>query len=159
MRKSVNWAIWVVVIAAVVGALGAIFAALVGREPSIPPGVAGEILSPRPREVVGRSFKVGGRLANIPEGYHVWLVVEIENLLWPKEPEIPSSDRRWSRKVVEGGNPPGGIFSLSLQQVPPKGQRFVLDWLRHGSRTGDYPGLDSIPGAIRLDIVEDLRLR
>ena len=38
------------------------------------------------------------------------------------------------------------------------GHQFILDWFERAHRDG-YPGLSAIPGAIRLDQVDDLRLQ
>lgn len=157
---------WLVVVAALVGAVVAgLFAIWIKRIPEPPSPVRpsqskGSLQQPKPGETVGRSFVVAGNLGETPDGYHVWLGVEIGALLWPKEPEIPTSDRRFSVKIVEGGSPPGGRFSLTLFQVAPKGQKRIAIWFDTGRRKGDWPGIDprELDGFSQLDRVDGLSL-
>jgi uncharacterized protein DUF4407/FHA domain-containing protein len=114
----------------------------------------GRILSPVSRERVPRAFTVDGVLAKVPPNRHVWLAVQIGNLLWVKEPGIPVTDRRWSQEVVEAGNPPNGKFALVLLMVDPAGDQQIRRWLR-----GTPTGLRSIRGSTKLDVVRDLTLR
>jgi hypothetical protein len=164
MKQSIrSSALVIAVIAAVVGGAFTIWAKRVPEKKpdAAPSDTKGRILQPQANTVVGRSFTVSGEHIDLPKDYHVWLAVEIGTLLWPKEPEVPTADKKWSVKVVEGGNPPGGLFSLSLFQVSPEGNQFIVRWHKHGQRTGDFPGLNAseIPGFSRLDIVENLRLQ
>jgi len=163
MKQSVGWTLAIAVIAAIVAGIFALVAKRVPEKKSdnVPSGTRGRILRPQANTVVGRSFTVSGEHFDLPKGYHVWLAVEIGTLLWPKEPEVPTADKRWSVKIVEGGNPPGGLFSLTLFQVPPEGNKFIVRWHEHGRSTGDFPGLNAsdIPGFSRLDVVENLRLQ
>lgn len=159
--KSIKWTLVVPIIVALIGAAGIILAQWVNKKTlptPTPSEISGRILSPRTDETVGRSFQITGELINIPDGEHVWLAIEIGNLMWIKEPEVPSSDRRWSRNIVEGGSPPGGRFNLCLLRVTSEGHHFILNWLDHGKKTGDYPGIAGIPGSSKLDIVSNLRL-
>ncbi len=123
------------------------------------PAITGRIVNPRSGETVPRGFSVSGELANIPQGEHVWLAVEIQNTLWIKQPEIPATDGRWIRSIYEGGSPPDGIFTLSLIRVPSEGQLFIEEWLKDCSKNDECLGVDAIPGAKRLDLVESLRLK
>lgn len=150
--------------AAIIVAVGAIVAAIItgllskpSESPNITSKPIGKIFRPKEGETVARGFDVSGTLENIPADHQVWLAVKIGNLLWPKEPMILSSDRRWSIRVVEGGSP--GVFSISLLLVSKKGQKVIKNWLENGRRTGNYPGMDKIAGSSCLDIVENLRLQ
>jgi hypothetical protein len=119
---------------------------------------AGQILSPESGQRVPRAFRVEGTLSDIPADHHIWLAVQIGNLLWPKEPEVPSQDYHWSQRIVEGGDPPGGRFSLALLMADSHGHRIIKEWIEDGRFTGDWPGLIDIPGA-KLHVVQDLVLR
>jgi hypothetical protein len=116
----------------------------------------GQILSPESGQRVPRAVRVEGTLSDIPTEYHIWLAVQIGNLLWPKEPEIPSKDYHWSQRIVEG-DPPGGRFSLALVMVDSHGQRIIKEWIKDGRSTGDWPGLFDISGT-KLHVVQDLVL-
>jgi hypothetical protein len=154
-----DWKIWaaVTVLVAIIGAAAVIVAAHVGK-PAPPPGAgpAGRILSPKSGERLPHAFAAEGSLAAIPRDHHVWVVSQVGNLLFPKEPEIPSQDRRWSQQVVEAGLPTGGEFSLALFMVGPEGQQVIQDWLDRGKRGKGFPGLAHIPGSVKLDVVGDL---
>jgi hypothetical protein len=112
----------------------------------------GRILSPR-RGRLSRTFTVQGSLSDIPRDRHVWLAVQIGNLLTPKEPEIPSQDRRWAVDVVEGGRRPGERFGLALLMVDVVGQREIERWRRRGRRSGSFPPFERIQGSAKLDVV------
>ena len=152
------WEIW----AAVIGAVGAVAAAVITvifgsgrrREPLV-----GRIESPRSGERVPRSFLVDGTLSRkIPRGRHVWLAVQLGNLLFPKEPEIPRGDRHWEQAIVEGGDPPGGSFSIALLMVDRNGHRAIEEWLERGRGGEGFPGMEEIPGSEKLSVVRQLTL-
>lgn len=126
------------------------------EHPTVPQ--IGAITSPGSGQHVGHVFTAQGTLRQLPAGHHVWLAVEVGDLLWPKEPEIPTTSGNWTRQVGEYGNPPGGRFSLVLLMVGPEGNREIQAWLRHGKETGDFPGLTRITDSVRLDVVEGLVL-
>jgi hypothetical protein len=114
----------------------------------------GRILSPVSRDRVPRAFTVDGVLAKVPPNKHVYLAVQIGNLHWIKEPEIPLGDLHWSQEVVEAGNPPKGKFALVLVMVDRAGDQDIRRWLR-----GTRAGLRSIPGSTKLDVVRGVTLR
>jgi hypothetical protein len=113
-----------------------------------PPSV-GRISSPKSGQHVDRTIAVEGTLSRIPSGHHAWIAVQIGDLLFPKERVIPSTDQRWTVDIVEGGNPPNGRFSVILLMVDGAGNQRIMDWLGQA----DYSGLRSIPGSVRLDVV------
>lgn len=120
------------------------------------------ISSPKTGEAVPRApraFTVRGTLRDVPRGNHVWLAVQVGNLLFPKEPEIPVSDEEWVQQIVEGGIPPDGEFSLILVRVGRRGQLKIKRWLSRGREGKGFPGLPTIPGSARLDVVDQLTLK
>jgi hypothetical protein len=170
MKIDTKWLILGGIVAAVLGAL--VTALLSGfftirakqipepRPPTTPAQSTGSIQHPSAGETVGRSFIVSGELGEIPKDYHIWIGIEIGALLWPKEPEVSRNDRRFSIKIVEGGNPPNGRFSLTLFQVFQEGHQNIANWIETGRNTGEWPGLDvhNLIGFSQLDRVDDLRL-
>lgn len=148
--------VWAGIIGAVIIAAGGVIAALIERAPE--PDASGEILIPQNGERVARSFTVEGTLSDIPDDRHVWVAVQIGNLLFPKEPEIPSADKHWSQDVVEGGNPAEGEFSVVLLTVDDNGHRVIEEWLGRGREGEGSPGLSTIPGSSKLDVVSGLVL-
>jgi hypothetical protein len=153
-----------VVVAAIIAAIGGIVVAVItvraGRESvaTSAPETGGRILAPTRGQQVSRSFSAEGSLSGVPADRHVWLAVQIGSLIWPQEPEIPPTDKRWSHELAEEGTPPGGRFGLALLMVDRQGNEAIEEWLEHGRRTGDYPGLAQIPNAVRLDVVTNLTL-
>jgi hypothetical protein len=60
--------------------------------------------------------------------------------------------------LVEEGNSPGGRFGLALLMVDRQGNGEIVEWLGRGRRTGDFPGLERLANAERLDVVTNLVL-
>jgi hypothetical protein len=155
------------IVVATITAFGLIAAAVVtglrsrhrgdGDRPQ-PQEPAGRVVAPLTGDRLERAFTAEGTLAAIPPDRHVWLAVQVDNLLFPKEPEIPRADRRWSAQVVQGGDP-SEDFALALLMVDADGQRVIERWLSRGQRSGDYPGLERITGSAKLDVVRNLTIR
>lgn len=118
-----------------------------------PPEPAGEIISPASGDSVGREIEARGTLANIPEGQHVWLAVRDGNRLYPQDSEITPPDGRWSLSFHQGGVTKS--ISLELYRMGDEGNRFIKARLE----AGNFSGLSQIPGAVRLDAVDNLRIR
>lgn len=141
------------------GLVGAIVAALIiaGKLPPTTPDPTGSIESPVEGSRVAREFAVSGALSHIREDEHVWIAVQVGNVLYPKEPEVAPADH-FSEQIVEGGSPPGGWFSVVLLRVEPEGQSTIENWLSALRRDERPPGMRTIPGAQVLDAATNLRL-
>jgi hypothetical protein len=157
------------VVVAIIGAAGLIIAALIAAmfvpngplsprcEPLGDSGPRGCIALPTTGDSVSQKFTVVGNLVDIPDATHVWLATVVDNEYWPKMPEVPTG-RAFNVTIVEEGRPADGKFSLALLLVDKQADQDIRDWLDHGERTGDYPGLRI--GAMEvLDVVAELRLR
>lgn len=94
---------------------------------------------------------------NAQKNARLLLAVEVDGLIWPKEP-LALAQNGWSLYIAEGGNPPDGKFVLSAWHAPETAEEVIENWLQTGRLTGDFPGLEELPNATRLDSVE-LRLR
>jgi len=116
----------------------------------------GKINSPRNNATVSRHFQAEGTVDNLQAGQHLFVIVEIGGLMWPKG-EAQLNDKTWACEVYEGGSPPDGRFALSLFSVDDKGYDDVNAWLERGKSTGDYPGLTTIDACKRLHRI-NLRL-
>jgi D-alanyl-D-alanine carboxypeptidase len=121
---------------------------------ALSPPPAGRFLAPKSGEQVTQVFTVEGSLSAIPSGHHVWVAVQIGDLLWPKT-EVPAQTQHWTRPIHEGGAP-GESFSLALLMVDATANDQILAWLDNGQRTGDYPGISRVFGSVQLDAVRDL---
>lgn len=106
---------------------------------------------------VSRAFNVAGKTSNIPAGSHLWVATQMGNLVWPKEPEVPTGPV-FNVTVVEGGNPPDGKFSIVLLLVTDEGQQMIAMWL---NGVAGLPGLSLTEHSghmTPLATVADLRL-
>ena len=116
----------------------------------------GKITFPDNESIVSRAINVRGETQGVPSDFHVWLMVEISSLRWPKEPQIHINSP-FQTIVHEGGYPPEGQFTLSLYAIGPKGNKCIKAWFNEGRRTGSFPGLTTISESFLLDSVS-LRL-
>jgi len=153
----------VVVVGAVVAGLFSMYEK--NRVPEAPPVIRpdstqGSIEVPQSGDTVSPRFAVKGTHTELAPGYHVWLATEVNGEVWPKEPEIGASDRRFNVTIFEEGRPSDGQFQLVLFQVSETGERQIMDWFEKYRGTGVFPGLapSSLDGFARLDI-KDLYLR
>ena len=109
----------------------------------------GKINRPKNRSSVARLFQVTGTIDNLAARQHLFLVVQVDGLLWPKV-EVRVDGTSWTAEVHEAGTPSDGRFSLSLYLVGRKGHDEITDWLDGGESTGDYPGLRRIEDSTKL---------
>ncbi len=109
----------------------------------------GKINNPRSNASVPRRFHTEGSVNNLSAGQHLFLVVEIDGLMWPKG-EAQIKNTGWTCEVHEGGEPPGGRFALSLFVVGEPAYEAINDWLDRGKATDDYPGLEDLSDGIKL---------
>jgi hypothetical protein len=112
--------------------------------------VKGEILAPSATQVVGDSFTCSGSTSGIEEGVHLWLAVEINGRIWPKEGEVHVEDGgSWSKTIFEEGQ--AKEFALSLFAANSVGHKYICSWITSCEKTGgSYPELRRAPGMIRL---------
>jgi TIR domain-containing protein len=124
------------------------------------PKAEGKILPPRNRERLAREFSVEVALSAIPSAHHVWIAVQVGNLFWPKDPEVPARDENWICKWREDG-PPGKRLSLALLMVEASGHKQIESWVKEGKRSGEYGGFTKYPVELNaewLDVVHGLVL-
>lgn len=115
----------------------------------------GRILLPKKGELVARPIRIEGELSPLAHGYHAWLALQTESLLFPVEPELATGGGRFATEI-DSEQIPGGPFSLSLLLVGAKGQRAIEYWLLQGGLGEGYPGFDRIPGSSELDAVRNI---
>jgi hypothetical protein len=116
--------------------------------------VEGEITQPTPGQDVGDTFPCSGS-ASVPQpDVHLWLAVEIEGRIWPKERELTVTDESWTRTVFEEGT--NETFALSLFAANPEAHRYLKTWLASCDKQGKYPELRRTAGMIRLSRVTAL---
>ena len=81
----------------------------------------GRIRQPKNDGIVPRHFRAKGTVSHLPDDQHLWIVVQVEGLMWPKG-DVAVTDGAWSTEVYE-----------------------------EGRLTDSYPGLRRIEGGVRLD--------
>ncbi len=157
--------VWV----AIVGAASAIVVALIqrGKNKDAPASaqaqvqihrVQGKIEEPKPDEVVTRRIECSGSASDLSSGLHLWLVVEVNGLIWPKEGEVTvDGNGQWSKTIFEDGAI--DKFSISLLVANKDAHKAVEQWFQQGQRTGQYERLAKIFGTQRIDRVDGLCLR
>jgi hypothetical protein len=116
---------------------------------------SGRILLPKKGEQVARPLRIEGELSRLAHGYHAWLALESENMLFPVEPELATGGGHFAAEIAVE-RIPGEPFSLLLLLVGAKGQRAIEYWLLQGGLGEGYPGFDLIPGASELDTVRNI---
>ena len=120
--------------------------------------VQGSIDEPSPNQEVGTVIRCSGTIEAAGPGCHVWLAVEIDGFIWPKEREIRAGDDgRWSYEIVEQGPP--ATFAIALLAAGEKANKRIRAWLDRGNSTGDYVRLRRPPDTRRLALVDGLHAR
>ena len=121
-----------------------------------------KITSPTPNSMVNRTIKCEGIIASPQKGKHFWLFVEeldssSQTLYWPKEPEIiPDRFGHFSVEIFEDGI--GENFTISLFSVEESGQKLIINWLKTGAESGNYPPMKDVISAEKLSEVKNLKI-
>nr|VFK17804.1 MAG: hypothetical protein BECKLPF1236B_GA0070989_112511 [Candidatus Kentron sp. LPFa] len=135
-------------------AMGLLFVAPVSSTLAQGHTVRGHIDQPVDGGRVPGRYEVSGTITHerLPDGYHLWIVVQVGVLMWPKEPEASVKGTSWytPTPISEGGM---GPYRLVLFLVDGTGQRSIKQWLRVGNATGDFRGLRTIIGGRALDSI------
>jgi hypothetical protein len=87
-------------------------------------------------------------------GLHLWLAVEVNGYIWPKEPELDvGPDGEWAAFVFQDG--PEMPFSLDLLVVDENTHLKFMTWIHNRK----FDKMDWPAGALRLDRIDGLRLK
>lgn len=143
---------WIPITAATIGAIAVIMAAFIQSSRNNEETPFGAITAPITDQKVSVTFSVQGALRAIPKDGHVWIAVQVSNLIWPKA-EIGNRHRSWLKKISHAGRS-GDKFAVVLLLVGNEGQNQILDWYRLGDKTGNFPGIKAIAESTVLDIVQ-----
>ena len=119
--------------------------------------VKGEITSPVEFQSVPRAFRSAGSASDVGSDVHLWLAVEVNGLIWPKEGQIfPDESGAWTATVFEDGVT--DAFRLSLFAADRRAHKTIQAWLNSGRKSGTYSQITSLAGARRVAGVDGLRL-
>lgn len=118
--------------------------------------VKGTINQPQDGQLMKAKFDASGTVYNSAGDVYLWLAVEIDGWIWPKEGRIVvEGDGQWSQPVFEDGVLEE--FGLSLWVVNAYADRKIQIWLEEGNRKRTFPKLRPLPGMRRLARVDGLR--
>jgi hypothetical protein len=120
-------------------------------------GPRATIDEPRPNQTVIRTIYCNGSATSVQSNTHLWLAVEANGFVWPKEGGVYIDKDRWSASIFEDGATKK--FSIALLIADPDADKFIRKWLEEGRRTGEYAEMKGIPGTERVARVDGLRLR
>lgn len=124
---------------------------------TVPKSPKASIDMPGSKQLVGRTINCSGSASGIQPPMHLWLYVEANGFVWPKEPEVVvDQDNQWAARVFEDGRSPE--FAVALHVLPPEGDQAIREWLEDGKRTGGYAERTGFPGETRLARADGLRL-
>jgi hypothetical protein len=112
---------------------------------------------PRPNQTVIRTIPCSGAASGVQSNTHLWLAIEANGFVWPKEGEVYIANDRWSATIFEDGATKK--FSIALLLATPDADTFIRKWLEEGRRKGEYAEMKGIPGTERVARVDGLRLR
>jgi hypothetical protein len=134
-----------------------IFSSSWGRDTGAPYyDAVGTISHPSDGDIVTPRFEASGTAHNVGRDVRLWLVVEVNGRMWPKEGTVTVEDADWKQSVREDGRP--DQFWLSLWAASPDANVHIRSWVEHGQRTGVYPEFTPVPGMKRLAQVQGLRV-
>ena len=121
--------------------------------------VKGTIVEPGKDQIVQDKFVASGSVHNAGADARLWLTVEIDGKIWPKEGRVVphDADGHWRHTVFEDGV--AEKFGLSLWVANPEADKKLRIWLDECNRTRVFPELRPFPGMVRLDRVKGLRVR
>jgi hypothetical protein len=87
---------------------------------------------------------------------HLWLAVEANGYIWPKEREFfAEDDGSWKDTIYEEGTT--AAFSLSLFVANSQANKRIRAWLDEGDATGNYDKMRRVPGTRRIAKIDGLR--
>jgi hypothetical protein len=119
--------------------------------------VSGTIGEPQDGQPVQATFRAAGTVYNLGRSVTLWLTVEIDDKIWPKEGRVfVDTHGRWSQAVFEDGV--NAQVGLSLWAVNVEADRKLQAWLDGGNRTRTFPELRPLPGMKRLARVQNIRI-
>jgi hypothetical protein len=155
--SNLVWLLAVVVLAPLLGYIVTDVHARRSLSSNTVQGLRATIDDPSRNQTVLRTIHCSGSVIGVRPNMRLWLAVETNDFIWPKEGGVRTDRDRWSATIFEDGATKK--FSLALLVANPEADRFIRKWLDDGRRTGVYAELKGIPGADRITRIDGLRLR
>jgi hypothetical protein len=118
---------------------------------------SGAISEPSDRKVVDPVFDAAGTVQDLRTSVYLWLAIEINGKMWPKEGHlVVSKSGHWQHRVFEDGHP--DRFALSLWVADTAANLQMQAWLDRCLTTGSCPDFPPVAGMRRLDRKQGLRI-
>ena len=118
--------------------------------------VKGEIIEPKPNQVIESTINCSGWVEGMSPGCHLWLAVEADGYIWPKEREFfAEDDGSWEDTIFEQGTT--ATFALSLFVANNQANKKIRAWLDQGDAKGYYQQMKRVAGTRRLAKIDGLR--
>ncbi len=106
-------------------------------------------------------IQCAGKVAKLyrESGMHLWLAVEVNGHIWPKEPEVEvRPDGGWTAAVYQDA--PYTPFSLDLLVADENAHRKIMRWVEDGkAQGGNFDKMDWFEGTLRIDRIDGLQLK
>ena len=123
--------------------------------PSALDWVKGEISEPKQSQVVESTIACSGWAEAVGLNCHLWLAVEADGYIWPKEKEIyAEDDGSWKYTIYEEGTT--ATFSISLFVANRQANKRIRAWLDEGDATGKYDKMRRVAGTRRIARIDGL---
>jgi hypothetical protein len=155
--------LWLLAVVILAPLLGYIITDLVARRSlasdteKFPQRPRAKIDEPLPNQIVKRTINCSGSATGIQPGMHLWLAVEANGFIWPKEGEVVlDKENQWRATIFEDGATKR--FAVALLVTGPEGDKTIREWLEDGRCKGEYVEMKGIGGAERIARVDGLRL-
>ena len=154
------WLLSVVILALLVGYIATTVDAR-HRPPALqlvaPQRPRATIDAPSPNQLVVRTIPCNGSATGIQPDLHLWLAVEANGFIWPKEGEVyVDTEDRWSATIFEDGT--AKEFSVALLVANAEANNVIRAWLEKGRLKGEYALIKRISGTELLARADGLRL-
>jgi hypothetical protein len=112
---------------------------------TISPPIDVKIKSPTYGEIVSVSTIISGTSSGeLPKGQYMWVAINPEKapgLWWPQGGRITPLNGQWDVQAWMGGDQDKGTkFKIIVISLDEEGDKYYLDYLAKGQKTGSYPG-------------------
>jgi hypothetical protein len=136
------------------------FESCMGECPPIPrrplpiEAARGTIDAPVRHQTLPEHFVASGTAEKIGKHVYLWLTLDINDWIWPKNGRVYLDGGRWEQRVHD---PTAAEYGLTLWAVTAEADRRLRHWLKEGTLRRSFPGLPPLTGMSELAHVSHLR--
>jgi hypothetical protein len=124
---------------------------------SLPQRPNATIAFPKDGSPVNKGIYCTGFATGVNSVAGLWLAIEANGFIWPKERNVVVRDGEWKHTIFEHGAT--RTFSILLLAADDQGDKFIRDWLNSGRIKGEYAELRGVPGTETLARVDDVEFQ